>query len=291
MRKGQLAILLVLFAGTGVSSVPLRAQTASVSKMALITIRASVEIDAPIDDVWTTLTQTDLAHSWYPGWKNAGGTTALNRVGSTIRFDDGYGNSGLSVVLYVDPGAELRVAHAPDNGSYLCQVRFKLSQRPGKTVVEVTEQYSDDINVPTDRDTAQMTKQEIEGYLGVLKALAEGTAPADMGGTALPLDGRVFTGEIGEHNMVAFSSEELIFDAGKFRSVQADQYQFGLSDYSAARKGDVISFSAESLSPTDGRMVWKGTVSAGHLEATVDWYDKEGKLQKSYWVKATRKQE
>lgn len=282
--------LLVALLGTFARTVT--AQTATTSKMALITIRASVEIEAPIDNVWAAITQTDLAHAWYPGWKNAQGATSLNRVGNTIRFDDGYGNSGLSVVLYVDPGAELRVAHAPDNGSYICEVKFKLSQRPGKIIVEVTEQYSDDLAVPIDKDTAQMTKQEIEGYLGVLKTLSEGGSPVgDASATPLLLDGRVYVGEIGEHGMVAFASEELMFDNGKFRSSHADKYQFGQSNYSAENRNNAIAFSAETLSPSDGRMRWKGNVSNGHLEATIEWHDKGGKLIKNYWVKATLKTE
>jgi len=109
----------------------------AVSKMALITVDGSVEIDAAPAKVWSALTDADKV-----------------------------------VVIYVDAGKELRLAHVPDSGSYLCQARFTVSGQGTHTLVHVTEQYSDALDVPTDRDTA-ISKQMIAKYLGELKVLAE----------------------------------------------------------------------------------------------------------------------
>ena len=170
MRKSLgLAALLVLAAtaamGTG---------GVSVSKMALVTIDGSVEIGAPPAEVWSALTDGDKVQSWCPMWKKAPvATRSLASLGASIAFQDEYGNAGKSVVIYVEPAKELRVAHVPDNGSYLCQAKFVLEGKGSGTVVKVTEQYSDALEVPTDRDTATTTKNAIAKYLGDLKALAE----------------------------------------------------------------------------------------------------------------------
>ena len=39
----------------------------------------------------------------------------------------------------------------------------------------------------------------------------------------------------------------------------------------------------------DGKMVWNGTVQGSDIEATADWYNKEGKFVKKYWVKGKLK--
>ena len=77
------------------------------------------------------------------------------------------------MVVYVSLGKELRVAHVPDNGSYACHVQLKFTPKGKATPVEVTEQYSDAREAPVDKDTAARTKEEIAGYLGALKTLAE----------------------------------------------------------------------------------------------------------------------
>jgi uncharacterized protein YndB with AHSA1/START domain len=145
----------------------------AVSKMALITVDGSVEIDAAPAKVWSALTDADKVQSWCPMWKQVpAGMKSLGTLGQAIAFEDEYGNAGKSVVIYVDAGKELRLAHVPDSGSYLCQARFTVSGQGTHTLVHVTEQYSDALDVPTDRDTA-ISKQMIAKYLGELKVLAE----------------------------------------------------------------------------------------------------------------------
>jgi len=169
MRKILVLVCLSLFAVPSIA-----ADNVAVSKMALVTLDGSVDIAAPVAKVWATLTDADKVQSWCPMWSSppAGGKS-LTAVGNSVAFKDDWGNSGTSVVVFVNPMKELRIAHVPENGSYMCQVKFMLENSGAGTSVKVVEQYSDDMNVPTDKDTALQMKNEIAKYMSDLKAMAE----------------------------------------------------------------------------------------------------------------------
>jgi uncharacterized protein YndB with AHSA1/START domain len=145
----------------------------AVSKQALMTFEGSVRIAAPAADVWKAMTDADKAVSWCPLWKNAESAEPLTRLGASIDFLDQWENPGRSVVVFVDPERELRLAHVPDDGSYVCQVKLQLTPAGEATDVHVTEQYSDALDAPVEKDTAAMMKREIAGYLEDLRHLAE----------------------------------------------------------------------------------------------------------------------
>jgi uncharacterized protein YndB with AHSA1/START domain len=171
MRRGTLwCAVAMCVMGVGVA----RGDAVSVSKMALVTVDGSIEVGAPAARVWAALTDADKVRSWCPLWRKAPAVARpLTTLGASIAFEDEYGNTGKSVVIFVDPAHELRVAHVPDNGSYLCQTKFVLSGKGSATVIRATEQYSDALDVPTDRDTAVSTRNEIAQYLNDLKAISE----------------------------------------------------------------------------------------------------------------------
>lgn len=148
-------------------------QNLAVSKLALMTFEGKMEIKAPPAQVWAALTDADKVQSWCPYWKTAKLTQPLSSVGQSVTYTDSWGNGGKSVVIYVDKGKELRVAHVPNDGSYVCQAKFQLEPKGATTVVAVTEQYSDKLEVPVDKDTAAQTKAEIAKYMAALKTLAE----------------------------------------------------------------------------------------------------------------------
>ncbi|HEU4363929.1 MAG TPA: SRPBCC domain-containing protein [Candidatus Krumholzibacteria bacterium] len=150
-----------------------RAQDVSVSKLALMNFDGNVVIDAPATAVWSALTDADKAMSWCPLWKSAKNPQALTKVGNSIAFVDQWNNAGKSVVILADAGRELRLAHVPDDGSYVCQVKIVLAPSGSGTKVSVTEQYSDALDAPTDKDTALTMQKEIGSYLTALKSLAE----------------------------------------------------------------------------------------------------------------------
>jgi uncharacterized protein YndB with AHSA1/START domain len=170
MRK----FVLPLLVGFLITSTSFAADNLTVSKMALVTIDGSIDIAAPPAKVWAALTDADKVQSWCSMWTlpPAGGKS-LATIGNTVTFKDEYGNTGKSVVLYVDPMKELRIAHVPDNGSYVCQAKFILEGKGSATTVTVKEQYSDDMNVPVDHDTALKSKNGIAKSLADLKAMAE----------------------------------------------------------------------------------------------------------------------
>lgn len=145
----------------------------AVSKMSLMTFNADVQINAPAAKVWTALTDKDKAMSWCPMWKNAKDAMSLTKVGNTMDFVDDWKNPGKTVVLYVSPDKELRLAHVPNDGSYVCQMKIILTPAGNATNVKVTEQYSDAPDATIDNDAATKTKAEMAQYLGVLKSVAE----------------------------------------------------------------------------------------------------------------------
>jgi uncharacterized protein YndB with AHSA1/START domain len=164
---------LALACVSGLAAPPAGAQSMQVSKMALVTFDGEAQIQASPQAVWTALTDVKSAQSWCPMWKDAKNPKPLTSVGAAVAFTDDYGNSGKSVVLFADPAKELRLAHVPDNGSYVCQTRITLTPDGTGTRVHLTEQYSDALDVPVDKDTAAKTKTELEASLVALKTLAE----------------------------------------------------------------------------------------------------------------------
>jgi hypothetical protein len=65
--------------------------------------------------------------------------------------------------------------------------------------------------------------------------------------------------------------DELIFSNGKFSSAVCKRYNFAEAPYWVRVEGDQVHFLAELTSPTDGKMVWKGTVRGDTLEGTMRW--------------------
>lgn len=103
------------------------------------------------------------------------------------------------------------------------------------------------------------------------------------------LDGKTFVGKMGMKGKEEAGEETIIFQEGKFHSMACDEHNFGAADYTSMMKGESMKFEAVTASPTDGKMVWKGTVTGNTLNATAYNYNKEGKLVETYWVKGELK--
>ena len=71
----------------------------------------------------------------------------------------------------------------------------------------------------------------------------------------------------------------LIFSDGKFSSVICKRYNFATSPYWIRTEGETIHFLAELNSPTDGKMIWKGTIAGDKLKGTMHWTRKRW-----YWT-------
>ncbi len=176
MRRCSILILVLLCI---VLIAPSFSQNVAISKMALMTFTGSTEVKAAPAQVWAALTEIDKMKAWYPGWKNvAAMTKPLTAVGQMLDYNDEWNNAGKTVVIYLAKNQELRLAHVPNDGSYVCQLKFKLEPKGASTLVTAVDQYSDALDVPTDKDTALIAKNGMMKYLAALKAVAEKAASA-----------------------------------------------------------------------------------------------------------------
>ena len=98
-----------------------------------------------------------------------------------------------------------------------------------------------------------------------------------------PLDGLEFSARIvregNEDSADKPLGDTLTFDHGEFSSAICKRFNFTPAPYWIRSEGETLHFMAELNSPTDGRMIWKGTISDGKLEGTMRWIRKRW-----YWT-------
>lgn len=127
----------------------------------MVRLHAQTTVAASPAAVWSEMTQGKNLVTWCPVWKNpANAKIAIAKVGDVLDFTDEWGHGGRSVVTYLVRDHELRVAHEPNDGSYVCQAKTMLTPKGNTTVVDYWEQYSDD-STPANR-AATMSKMESE---------------------------------------------------------------------------------------------------------------------------------
>ena len=140
MNRPSIALALLLLFGA--SAVGADGQTRSVPMMRLT---ASTEIAAPPAAVWAVVTTGRNLVTWCPVWKSVkNGAVNLTRVGDVLEYTDEWGHGGRSIVTYLVKDRELRVAHEPDDGSYVCQARFSIARSGKGSNVTWLEQYTDE---------------------------------------------------------------------------------------------------------------------------------------------------
>jgi len=86
----------------------------------------------------------------------------------------------------------------------------------------------------------------------------------------MTLDGRTFRVEAFEKGKKVFD-DRLVFKDGTFFSEGCRKFGFGESPYYVRMEGDQIQFLAETVSPTHGTMVWKGTVNRNQIDGRFRW--------------------
>ena len=107
-------------------------------------------------------------------WKSAKNAAVnLARVGDVLDYTDQWGNGGRSVVTYLVGNKEIRVAHEPSNGSYMCQSKLILEPRGKTTLVHYWEQYTDESKPADLQATAAKTQSDMERTLADLKKAVE----------------------------------------------------------------------------------------------------------------------
>jgi hypothetical protein len=102
------------------------------------------------------------------------------------------------------------------------------------------------------------------------------------------LDGRRFEGVFIERGKTSGDADTLIFKDGRFRSTACDRYGYADAPYKATAAGDALMFETETESPRYGRLLWKGTIRDGKLDATAISI-RAGKAPVENWVVAAEK--
>lgn len=103
------------------------------------------------------------------------------------------------------------------------------------------------------------------------------------------LDGKKFKGPTGEKSKKTHHEDVLVFKDGQFTSSMCFEYGFTGGPYMAWVEGDLIHFQAETVSPTHGKMNWKGTLQGDTMIVDYSW-TKERWLwttYREYWFKGT----
>jgi hypothetical protein len=112
----------------------------------------------------------------------------------------------------------------------------------------------------------------LAGALGI--AAAAISCPAIAG---TELDGKTFVIDFGRKGKAADEKSDLLsFRGGRFHSSICDKWGYASASYRAAAQGETVTFSAETRSDEDGRLVWSGTVSGAAIEGTILHYPKPG---------------
>lgn len=113
-------------------------------------------------------------------------------------------------------------------------------------------------------------------WAATVDAVERGAAPASWSA----LDGKSFNGEMlsGEGKVLS-SKEKLVFQNGRFTSEACREFGFGEGPYWLRVEDNKIHFIAETVSPTNGTMHWKGTITGGQVDASFVWTKKRW-----YWT-------
>jgi hypothetical protein len=111
------------------------------------------------------------------------------------------------------------------------------------------------------------------GFLAALSVMALPAVAETSLHVAAPLDGMVFSAGIVRSGAAPDAPLEdvLEFRDGVFSSVMCRRYNFADAPYWVRPDGGETLFLAELTSPTDGRMVWQGSVVGGVLTGTMRW--------------------
>ena len=112
-----------------------------------------------------------------------------------------------------------------------------------------------------------------------LAGAASGMALADPGA----LDGKKFEGVFIDRGKTKGEADTLTFKDGRFRSAACDAFGYSDAPYKSTPAADGVAFEAETESAKYGRLVWKGVIHDGKLDATAISL-RQGKPPVENWV-------
>jgi hypothetical protein len=95
----------------------------------------------------------------------------------------------------------------------------------------------------------------------------------------------VVSGSTGTVGMDAHHNDELVFEDGRFHSKQCAKIGFQKSTFHIERDGQVVRFSAVSVSSNYGTLTWKGSIRDGIVEAHYVWKKERlfWTIEREYW--------
>jgi hypothetical protein len=141
----------------------------------VVRVHAEAEILAKPSTVWSHLTTGRNLVTWCPEWKsNKNENVLIQRVGDVLTYTDAWGNGGRSVVTYLAKHKELRVAHEPAKGDYMCQGKMVLTPTEKGTRVVMWDAYTDESTPDELAATADKMEKELAASLAALKKQCEG---------------------------------------------------------------------------------------------------------------------
>ena len=103
------------------------------------------------------------------------------------------------------------------------------------------------------------------------------------------LDGLQFTGKTGEQGKGDDHDDIISFNAGKFRSIDCENWGFSSAPYVVERVGDTYHFRSTLRSLDLGRLEWKGTITGNIAKGTFRWIHERWywDIDRAYWYEGT----
>jgi hypothetical protein len=111
-----------------------------------------------------------------------------------------------------------------------------------------------------------------------------GGAQAASAEGAGPLDGKVFSGQLGKAGATTGDPDTLTFQKGAFVSSACVAYGFQSAPYIAAKAGGDTTFTAKATNAKGETMEWTGTMRGESIEATAVHRTAAGETE-TYWFK------
>jgi hypothetical protein len=151
---------------------------ADTKQVPMVTIHSETTITAPPSVVWTYITTGKNFATWCPNWRAAKNAKInITRTGDVLDFIDEWGNGGRSIVTYCVMNRELRVAHEPMKGDYICHGRFLLTPGGGATTLGFWDSYTDSSDAKNLSATMDKMQSAADKSLAAIKQAIENPAP------------------------------------------------------------------------------------------------------------------
>ena len=122
----------------------------------------------------------------------------------------------------------------------------------------------------------------MRAFIGV--AIAILVFSSAVAAEAGPLDGKVFSGELGKVGVPNGDPDTLTFKKGSFVSSACVRFGFESAPYTASKENGTTTFTAKATSKSGETMEWTGTLRGEALEATAVRRTSSGETE-TYWFK------